>query len=232
MLELFIDALGSSGSWGSCTGFNLDEIYLYEDIAVDHLITAAHNWNNGEITSVYGCYCNPGRTSFAYGDDASSNLANAVDIDQTETLIQSLTESNYPVWELVLTAAAGITYEAGIVFLGPAMAFTKQHDRPFDPDAEEVAGSRNETPSGRRAFYLEHYRGGPYTLKFTNVNSTFYALLQDWWQEVGRTRFPFFFCFDETNYPEKIKLVRCLSDYLFNYDPVLRNGSVELSEEL
>jgi len=231
MLELFINALGSSGSWGSCTGFNLDEIYIYEDIAVDRLIAAAHNWNNGEITSVYGCRCNPGRTSFAYGNDASANLAANVDIDGTDTVLQSLTESNYPVWELVLTAT-GITYEAGVLFLGAAMAFTKQPDRPLDPDAEEVAGTMNETPAGRRVFYPDYYRGGPYDLKLTNVNAAFYADLKDWWQEVGRIKFPFFFCFDEDAYPENIKLVRNENDFLFNYDPVLRTGQITLKEEL
>lgn len=232
MLELYINALGSSGSWGSCTGFRLDEVYIYEDIAVDRLIAANHNWNNGEITSVYGCRCNPGRTSYAAANDASANLAANVDIDQTETLIQSLTQSNYPVWQIVLTAASGITYEAGIIFLGPVMTFTKQPNQPLDPHAEEIDGTMNETPAGRRVFYADYYRGGPYKLKFTGVTAAFYALLKDWWQEVGRTRVPFFFCFDETSHPEDIRLVRCLANFLFAYDPVYRSGDIDLGEEL
>ena len=135
-------------------------------------------------------------------------------------------------WELVLTAATGITYEAGILFLGLQMAFTKQMDKPFDPHAEEVAGVMNETQAGRRAFYPDYYRGGPFDINLSNVNSTFYDNLKDWWKEVGRTKFPFFFCFDEENAPEDIKLVRSESDFLFPYDPVMRGGKISLKEEL
>jgi len=232
MLELFINALGSSGSWGTCTGFRIDEIYVYEDIAADRLVVFGHNWNNGEITSIYGCRCWPERTSFAYGNDASANLAANVDIDQTEPIIKSLTESRYPVWEIKLTAATGIQYEAAILFLGPQMAFTKQMDQPFDPHAEQVSGTMNETLQGRSAFYKDFHRGGPYEVLLTNVNSTFYAKIQDWWEEVGRNKFPFFFCFDEDIKPEDIKLVRSLSDYLFPYNPVTRDGRITLREEL
>jgi hypothetical protein len=232
MLMLIIDALGSTGSWGSCTGFNLDEFYIYEDIPVDRLIALDHSFNNGEITSLYGCRCNPARTSYAAGNDASANLIAAVDIDGTEPVVQSVTESNYPVWELVLTAATGITYYAAIIFLGPAMTFTKQMLAPFDPDAETVGGTMSETQSGRRVFYPDYYRGGPYRMVFSKINSTFYDKLKDWWEEVGRTRFPYLFCFDETNYPERIKLLRNESDRLFAYDPVLRSGAIDSTEEL
>lgn len=232
MLELLIDALGSSGSWGSCTGLRIDEIYIYEDVTVDRLIVFGHTWNNGEITSIYGCRCWPGRTSFAYGNDASANLAANADIDQTEPIIKSLTESNYPVWEIKLTAATSIQYEAAIMFLGPQMAFGKQMNAPFDPDTEEVQGILNETDAGRTAFHKFFHRGGPYELTLTNVNSSFYVSLKNWWQEVGRTKFPFFFCFDESASPEEVKLVRCETNQLFTYNPVLRDGRITLREEL
>jgi hypothetical protein len=228
--ELFINGLGSGGSWGSCTAIRIDEIYVYEDIAVDRLVALAHGFNNGEITSVYGCRCWPERTSFAYGNDASANLASAVDVDQTEPLIQTLTESNYPVWEIILTSATGITYEAGILFLGPTMAFTRQMNHPFDPGSEITVGTLLETEAGRDYYNKDFHRGGPYNLNFTNVDSTFYANLLAWWQEVGRDRFPFLFAFDETSEPENIKLVRNLSDWLFPYDPTLRGGTISLRE--
>lgn len=233
MLEIFINALGASGSWGSCTGLRIDEIYIYENIAADRLIVEhGHNWNNGEITSVYGCTCWPERTSFSYANDASANLAANVDIDGTETIFQSLTSSDYPVWEIKLTAASGIAYSAALLFLGPQMTFPKQMDRPFDPEAEEITGIINETAGGRRVFHCNFYRGGPYNLILSNVNATFYALLKDWWQEVGRNKFPFWFCFDEANHSDEIKLVRCESNWLFQYDPVFRRGSIELKEEI
>ena len=232
MLELFINALGSSGSWGSCTGLCIDEVYIYEDIAVNRLVAFGHNWNNGEITSIYGCRCWPGRTSFAYGNDASSNLAANQDIDQTEPVILSLTESHYPAWEIKLTATAGIAYEASIIFLGPVMAFAKQMNAPFDPHSEQVAGIMAKTETGYTTFHKTHHKGGPYEVILSNVSATFYGEVLSWWKEVGRNRFPFFFCFDEANSPENIKLVRADSDWLFPYNPVTRDGRIILVEQL
>jgi hypothetical protein len=230
-LELLIYARGLSGSWGSCTGIRIDEVYVYEDIPVNRLVVLDHNWCNGEITALYGWRCNPDRTNAGSGD-RSPNLLATQDVDQTEPIIKATTESNYPVWQLTLTATTGLTYEAGVIFLGPHMAFTKQMDAPFDPDAEEVEGIMNETAAGRRTFHKLFSRGGPYELAFTNVNSTFYDLLKDWWDEVGRDRVPFFFCFDESNIPTEIKFVRNESNFLFAYDPVFRGGRILLREEL
>jgi len=232
-LEIHIDALGSSGSWGSCTGIRIDEICVYEDLEIDRMVVAGHNWNNAEITSVYGCNCWPGRTNFSYANDATSNLCANQDVDQTEILIKDFgVLTCRPVWEVTLTATSGLTYEAAILFVGKVLEFSKQMDAPFDPEAEEVAGVMNETMAGRRAFHKDFHRGGPYALTFTNVGSAFYSELREWWEEVGRSKTPFFFCFDETNAPEMIRLVRCDSDWLFPYDPVFRQGTIMLTEEI
>jgi hypothetical protein len=220
------------GSWGSCTGFNLDEIYLYEDISVDRLIVLDHGMDNGIIESLYGFRCNAKRNSFSYSDDGSANLMNDVAIHGTEAIVESASESSYPAWEIVLGQASGVTYSAASIFLGSAMAFGKQNIQPFDPDAEAVGGLMSETRSGRRVFYPDFYRGGPFEMTFSKINSTFYTNLTDWWEEVGRTKFPFLYCFDEENYPEKIKLLRCESDFMFSYDPVLRSGTIRATEEL
>jgi hypothetical protein len=237
-VRIWLTGRGSSGTWGGCTGFDVDELYIWEKISVDRLMVFDHNWDAGVWVSgdassiiVQGWYLNPSRTQTTSAD--RENGLDGWTQQGSEPILKTVTLSaDYPIYRIRLNAKSWLTYEAGEIFLGPAMAFSKQMDFPFDPDAEEAVGVMNETQGGVRRFHKDFHRGGPYEIVLTKVNSSFYSSLRDWWEEVGRDHFPFFFCFDETSAPDKIKLVRSESNWLFAYDPVLRGGRITLREEL
>lgn len=225
---------GESGTWGSCTGFQVDEIYIWEKVTAQRLIVIGHNWDagiTGVTYAVAGIRMDYMRTNYSSGSDFVGSLATWEQYGQ-DPIVKTVADTVLPMYRVMAAALSDTNYEAEEIYLGPTMAFTKQMDRPFDPDSEYTAGVFNETQAGRTHYHKNFHRGGPYNLRFSNVTAAFYADLKDWWQEVGRDKFPFFFCFDEAASPEKIKLVRCLSDFLFPYDPVRRSGAIELREEL
>ena len=232
MAELYLNGLNVTGSWGACTGFDVDEIYIYEDIPADRLIIANHEFNNTQITSLYGCRCNPARTSFSYANDAGAALTSE-NINQTETVIESFTSANYPVWELTLRATTGITYEAGQMFLGPKFDLDYFDLGSFDPHASESYGTMIETIGGKRNYTFDFERGiYEFTVK-TMIESDHDEWVE-WWEEVGRSKYPHFFCWDETNEPEDIKFVRCEGAFSMPiqiYGAHYRVGQIKLREE-
>jgi len=233
-LELYLNGLNVSGSWGGCTGFDLDEIYLYEDIAADRLIIDNHECCNGRITSLYGCECDPDRSSFSYANDASANLQNAVWIDQSDTAIKTFTSSNYPVWELILERNMDLTYEIGQMFVGPKMDVEYLQVAGFDTHGSESHGTMTETVGGKR-WYSYDYERGVYSFGVKVLDEVTHDKWVEWWEEVGRSKFPFWFAWDETDEPEDIKFVRCDTAFQMPkqlYGGHYRIGQVRLREEL
>ena len=233
-LQIYIEALTASGSWGGCTGFTIDEFYVYRDIAADRLIALDHEWNTGAVTSLYGCRCDPARTTFAVGNDASAILISAETIDQTESVLETFTESNYPVWQLILTAKAEVAYDTAHLFLGPKMDVEYLEVSGFDPHREAVSGRSHIKATGARAYDHEHKRGR-YEFGVKLVSDAIHDEWGLWWEEVGERRVPFCFCWDETTYPEDVRFVRNDDERLFSvqvYEAPYRIGKVRLSEEL
>jgi len=233
-LQIYIEALTATGTWGSCTGFTIDEFYVYRDIAADRLIALNHGWNTGTITSLYGCRCDPARTSFAVGNDASAALISTEKIDQTEPVLETFTESNYPVWRLILTAKTEVTYDAGHLFVGPKMDVEYLEVSGFDPHSELVTGQSHVKASGARAYSHKHGRG-VYDFTVKIASDTVHDEWNLWWEEVGEERVPFCFCWDETTYPHDVRFVRNDGERLFEiqvYEAPYRIGKVRLSEEI
>ena len=91
-----------------------------------------------------------------------------------------------------------------------------------------------ETVGGKR-WYSYDYERGVYSFGVKVLDEATHDKWVEWWEEVGRNKFPFWFAWDETDEPEDIKFVRC--DVAFQFPKQLygghyRIGQVRLREEL
>ena len=48
IVGLYVEALGATGTWGACTGYKLDEFYVFEKIEANRLIVLDHNWDGAK----------------------------------------------------------------------------------------------------------------------------------------------------------------------------------------
>jgi hypothetical protein len=232
-LELYLNGLSATGDWGSCTGFLIDEIYIYENISADRVLISDHEMCNGRISRFQRISCDPDRTGYVRTADATT-MFSAYDIDQDDTVIKSFTAVSYPIWEMILLAREDVTYEAGEMFIGPKMDIDYLAVSGFDPHGAGQKGTMLETIGGRR-YYDHKFVRGQYQFGVKLLDEATHDKWVEWWEEVGDEKFPFFFCWDETSEPEDIKLVRCEGAFSFPlqvYAAHYRIGRVSLTEEL
>jgi len=71
-----------------------------------------------------------------------SGVIGSFSINSAENILQTLTSSVYPVFEIVLPAVSGWTPEVGDVYMGDAKEFDWTPDAPFDPLKIDNAGQR------------------------------------------------------------------------------------------
>ena len=157
-----------AASKGSATAIIIDEIYLYEKRSIDTLIIGAHNWNLNATIIVNAWRVSPLRSTATSDANNKTQIGN-FSVNSSDTILQALTQTYYPVIEIVLPAVAGWTPEAGEAYMGEGWTLPK-YPKAFDPYATDDSRLRSMTLS---------FAGLPPAYRKLNIEDLFTKLRAD-----------------------------------------------------
>jgi hypothetical protein len=153
---------------GSATAIIVDEVYFYEKRTVNSLIVDQHNWAGHGPVVVKAWRVSPLRSTAASDANNYTQLASFTP-DTAAVILQTLTSSVYPVYEITVPAASGWTADAGDIYLGDYWQPPK-HPQPLDPD---------ETGDGDLRELKLAYKNIPASYRRAQIEALFENLRQD-----------------------------------------------------
>jgi len=128
---------------GTATAVIVDEIYIYEKPTINSLIVKNHNWSGQGTIVVNAWRVSPFRSTATADANNKTQIASFT-VDDSDTLLQALTETNYPIIEITLPAVSGWIAEAGEIYVGDYWEVTR-YPQSFDPYRVNASNLREVT---------------------------------------------------------------------------------------
>jgi len=128
---------------GTATSVIVDEIYIYEKKTINSLLVKNHNWSGQGTIVVNAWRVSPFRSTATVDANNKTQLASFT-VDGSDTLLQALTETNYPIIEITFSAVSGWVAEAGEIYVGDYWEVPR-YPQSFDPYRVNAGNLREVT---------------------------------------------------------------------------------------
>ena len=172
---------------GAATSILIDELYIWENISVDRIIIANHNFDQNSYT-VTGYNASPLRTGITTSD--YSALVAVSYPSGTETIDQSLTSGTYPVYEIQIVPVSYTTLQAGEIWLTEEWTWERTPPRGFDPEPRKPLRTDITAKSGSTEHVFFYDQRIP-KIALDGLSLAEADRFTTWWERAGRYGDPF-----------------------------------------